>query len=622
MKLALFALMATSVLYGGIGSLSTSHDLISQGSSVATFSHTVNSGTNRILVVMASGSAFGIGLDYDNPTSITYGGVALTKEIAAGGPVCEIWKLVNPPAGTANIVVTLPRTVLNSWEFVDVAGVSFTGVDPTTPFNATSSLPNSVTVDITTTVNNSWLVGAVVNDGGGGAPYNGELTQIWGAHAGLLTAGGYRGPLTAGTWHWRWAYGGGTPEGIVVVAMNPYIPPAAPPTANSTQTAMGLGAMVPSGNRPSLTITPVITHSQLVTSGGGGDTQFCTWASAAILPGVYGGGSIICSYNDGGGFGCGSASNCLYKYGTYDPAGFGSVDFANVNTMTSYGIVGDFCYDGAPGVPKTRSPIAMPGGLLFLPTQCLDNQVWGPRQSGMSVSPDGGAHWCNYKTYQAHSSGHGCDATNWRDDGDFPTDAAGFQWPLTVGNKMGELQLVDFLCQDNSINCPIAEGVDPNYLYFLNVDGNDGGSGAFIARVPKGLGIRMMDPENYQIYTDSGIWTSNVQDGEPLGGVSYGLQPCCSRISFLKDFGLFASWPHGGTYFMTSKYPWGPWEFGAPLTFPTNEGNFPSPVAGLCPKYVGGRVMCTVSTNGESSQNLHLHEVDLGPIGKPFTGIR
>ncbi|HEX5127768.1 MAG TPA: DUF4347 domain-containing protein, partial [Rhodocyclaceae bacterium] len=92
-----------------------------------TFSHTQGTGLNGILVVEYSTRGA------TSPTSITYGGQNLTQLSSisdAGATVTtEIWYLLAPASGTANVVVTLP----SPHEFT-VGATSFFNVDQTTPF--------------------------------------------------------------------------------------------------------------------------------------------------------------------------------------------------------------------------------------------------------------------------------------------------------------------------------------------------------------------------------------------------------------------------------------------------------------------------------------------------------
>jgi hypothetical protein len=95
-----------------------------------TWSHTVGSGMNSILIV-------GVSDRRSNRTvsGITYAGKGLQRagfqNSGANITRLEIWYLLSPPAGTANVVVTL------SGSAASVCGsASFFGVDQTTPMGA------------------------------------------------------------------------------------------------------------------------------------------------------------------------------------------------------------------------------------------------------------------------------------------------------------------------------------------------------------------------------------------------------------------------------------------------------------------------------------------------------
>jgi uncharacterized delta-60 repeat protein len=92
-----------------------------------TWAHTVNAGVNRALFVEISIDNLGA-----NVNSVTYGGVAMTQVGRQGGNhAVEIWTLVNPTVGTANVVVSL------SGNTAVAAGAStFNGVNQATPTGA------------------------------------------------------------------------------------------------------------------------------------------------------------------------------------------------------------------------------------------------------------------------------------------------------------------------------------------------------------------------------------------------------------------------------------------------------------------------------------------------------
>ncbi len=105
-----------------------------------TWSHTVNSGSNRALFVTLAIDGLGATV-----SSVTYGGVALTQVGRTGGNhAVEIWRLINPTVGTANVVVSLGATT-------DIKGgaVTYNGVhqtDPTGNYESATSTGTTASV--------------------------------------------------------------------------------------------------------------------------------------------------------------------------------------------------------------------------------------------------------------------------------------------------------------------------------------------------------------------------------------------------------------------------------------------------------------------------------------------
>jgi len=373
-------------------------------------------------------------------------------------------------------------------------------------------------------------------------------------------------------------------------------------------------------------MTPTFSSGFTVANPSGGDTQMYTWTTAATKAGnwsgVGGSGSIVGVYNDGGGFGCPDnvsptwgRSICVYQITAYDPT-MSSVTISLVNSMDSYlTSAASSCYDGVRQM-KSRKPFAF-DGVIFLPIFCMSGPVATPAfagyQSGYIVSPDGGAHWCNYKSFNAHSGSPDCDSSNWQATGDNPVDAAGFQFPLADGtNKMTRMQIVDYLCQDNTVACPSASGVDTAHLYFITSPTANGNT-AYLIRVLKSVGWRgLMNPSNFEAYA-SGSWSSTLQNATDVsGGVA--LNTCCSTFTFMGDFGIFVAWVHSSTTsipYATAPAPWGPWTSGGSFSIGGVQTGFPGPIAGLCPTYgTPGRVICTIASS--PTEDLRLAQVDLG----------
>jgi hypothetical protein len=141
-----------------------------------TISHTTGTAANRLMLVgVAVGNVTGT---MRNVASVTYGGTALTRvgtpvTAPTGGsgdpdaqPQVELWALVNPPSGTANVVITLDGTAPNNTRSI-VAGVTtFSGVDISA--GLTSALgtfaSNSANAGTTQSVNVTTVAGQMVYD--------------------------------------------------------------------------------------------------------------------------------------------------------------------------------------------------------------------------------------------------------------------------------------------------------------------------------------------------------------------------------------------------------------------------------------------------------------------------
>lgn len=180
-------------------------------------------GVGRVLVVgitvdTAPGSAV---------NTVTYASQALTFRGRAGNnPLTEIWTLVNPPAGTANVVVTLSGN-----DQIVVGALSFTGVNLTTPLDValvtTTGNSNTASATITPATANAWIVD-VVSVNNGVAITMGALTNRqsrWNLRLGgsVTGAGSILGPVSpaaARTLQWTWG-GGNRSWAQVALALRP-----------------------------------------------------------------------------------------------------------------------------------------------------------------------------------------------------------------------------------------------------------------------------------------------------------------------------------------------------------------------------------------------------------------
>ena len=114
---------------------------VSTSNTLTISSFTTGSGSNRLMLVGISVSDSEAALDGSNfVSSVTYNGVALTQvcEARTASPENDdarawIYRLINPPSVTANVVVTLNQAVNSSTGSLKAGVATFTGVDQTTP---------------------------------------------------------------------------------------------------------------------------------------------------------------------------------------------------------------------------------------------------------------------------------------------------------------------------------------------------------------------------------------------------------------------------------------------------------------------------------------------------------
>jgi hypothetical protein len=154
--LAYYSLPQTVFAAMPITSNGTNTSAQTTGATSLTWSHTVASGTNRALFVELVIDGLGASV-----TSLKYGGVDLTQVgRATGNHAVEIWCLLSPAVGTANVVVSFGTTT------TPAAGgaTTFNGVDqmaPTGTFAGASG--TSTTASVTATSMNGNLVIDVTN---------------------------------------------------------------------------------------------------------------------------------------------------------------------------------------------------------------------------------------------------------------------------------------------------------------------------------------------------------------------------------------------------------------------------------------------------------------------------
>ncbi len=167
--------MLTTAAVPGIAvdNLATSTASIDSSGHV-TISFTVGTGTNRLLIVGGT-------VDNKAITGVTYGGTALTQAVAdTQFPITSIWYLVNPPSGTASVVVTSTASTP-----AVIGVISFTGVDQTTPIPTTATNDNAnahtspATGSITNANANAWVMDVVGSGVTGGYTNGASTTTQW-----------------------------------------------------------------------------------------------------------------------------------------------------------------------------------------------------------------------------------------------------------------------------------------------------------------------------------------------------------------------------------------------------------------------------------------------------------
>jgi len=140
--------------------------------SAATINFNMGAVSNGILVLLSAVRDTASTTD-GTITSATYRGTAMTKvkeDIQTGSPLAEfsaIWYILNPSSGTGNLIANYSGAV----NFVTTGGVSFSGVDQTTPFSGSAGgtgvagtlNPETSSVGLNTGVANEYLVATTFN---------------------------------------------------------------------------------------------------------------------------------------------------------------------------------------------------------------------------------------------------------------------------------------------------------------------------------------------------------------------------------------------------------------------------------------------------------------------------
>lgn len=163
-------------------------------------------------------------------STVTYGGVSMTLylryEDGTRGATTEIWRLLNPAAGTANVVIT-PSA---SMEMTSGA-VTLSGVDQTTPIEAnnggkvTFGTHTTHTTNVTTATADAWLLEIFLKDVATATPTSGQTsrTENSGSGPAYTSFMATRGPIaTPASEAANWSFGSvGSATNSIVVSVKP-----------------------------------------------------------------------------------------------------------------------------------------------------------------------------------------------------------------------------------------------------------------------------------------------------------------------------------------------------------------------------------------------------------------
>jgi uncharacterized repeat protein (TIGR01451 family) len=225
-----FIIVAVLILCGGFAargqSISADNTSNANGGatnvSSLTWSHTVGTQTNRILIV-------GVALRNSSVTvtTVKYGAASLTFVGAAadsGAHVrVEMWKLVAPASGTANVVVTLSAS-----KRIVAGAVSFSGVNQNTPngsFVSASSTGSTTPSVNVASASGELVVDAVAPEGDASSVTAGSgQTQRWNTLTGTASTevrGAQSTEPGAATTTMSWTLGTSKPWAIGAIALKP-----------------------------------------------------------------------------------------------------------------------------------------------------------------------------------------------------------------------------------------------------------------------------------------------------------------------------------------------------------------------------------------------------------------
>ena len=166
---------AQSQLYfAGLIAIDNTSNATSNNAATLSWSHTVGTPNNRLLLVGISGG------NGSSVRGVTYAGQPLTQRLVQNGPGnrIELWYLLAPPSGTANVVATLANAAP-----VVGGAASFTAVNQSRPFGESASgsgQTSTASVNIADTTGDQVVFSMVAaNEGANPVVVTGAETAAW-----------------------------------------------------------------------------------------------------------------------------------------------------------------------------------------------------------------------------------------------------------------------------------------------------------------------------------------------------------------------------------------------------------------------------------------------------------
>lgn len=224
---AVLQLGTTAAMAGiSVDTVSSANSLPNTAASSLTFPHTVNAGSNSILLVSVHTHSGAVTVN-----SVTYGGTNLTQvgSVTASSNVnrAEIWRLFNPPTGTADVVVTLSGA-----RNLAAGAVSYFGVDQASPLTPSTARGSSTTASVAVaSASGEVVVDAVSADGDALSLTKGAgQTQQYNTNTGTANGNIQAAASTeagAASVTMSWTLGASASWSIISVALKPAAMPAA-----------------------------------------------------------------------------------------------------------------------------------------------------------------------------------------------------------------------------------------------------------------------------------------------------------------------------------------------------------------------------------------------------------